>query len=117
MSTNWDEHGEDEHDVRSVRIGNIPFKIGWQDLKDLVKGVLKNDKLIEYIEIRTGSDQRSRGDGWVYVKGAAAARTVYEELNGYEWNHKRGKRKLEVWLKPAHLQKHEVCRPSAVRLQ
>ncbi|KAI9849645.1 MAG: hypothetical protein M1837_002770 [Sclerophora amabilis] len=85
---------ENDETIYFIAIGNIPFKYGWQNLKDLVKGVLENEHDVDFVNIRVGPDQRSRGDGHVTVKGAAAARCVYERLNGFIWEG----RQLEVWL-------------------
>ncbi|KAI5857057.1 hypothetical protein BZA05DRAFT_441687 [Tricharina praecox] len=64
-----------------ILIGNIPWKCKWQDLKDLVR---EYSMAVEHVEIYVTPDGRSRGFGYVRVKGREEAMKVLQ-LDGREW--------------------------------
>jgi len=53
--------------------GQIPWKCKWQDLKDLVR---EHSTAVEHVEIYVTPDGRSRGFGYVRVKGRQEAKKV-----------------------------------------
>ncbi|KAG0639601.1 hypothetical protein HOY80DRAFT_886009, partial [Tuber brumale] len=60
----------------------LPWKVRWQDLKDLVR---KHTANIERAEIYLTPDGRSRGFGYARVRGREEAMKVVANLDGYEW--------------------------------
>ncbi|TFY77898.1 hypothetical protein EWM64_g6111, partial [Hericium alpestre] len=71
-------------------IGNLPYRVRWQDLKDLFRKagtVLRAD-------VSLGPDNRSRGYGTVLLATAEDAGRAVDMFNGYTWQ----TRVLEVRL-------------------
>ncbi|KAG6898951.1 hypothetical protein C0993_002368 [Termitomyces sp. T159_Od127] len=69
-------------------VGNLPFRVRWQDLKDLFRRagtVLRAD-------VSLGPDNRSRGYGTVLLATAEDAGRAIDLFNGYSWQN----RTLEV---------------------
>ncbi|KZV95857.1 RNA-binding domain-containing protein, partial [Exidia glandulosa HHB12029] len=69
-------------------VGNLPYRVRWQDLKDLFRKagtVLRAD-------VSLGPDNRSRGYGTVLFGNADDAARAVEMFNGYSWQ----SRTLEV---------------------
>jgi hypothetical protein len=52
----------------------IPFKSRWQDLKDLVRTITPH---VEHAEIYLMNNGKSRGHGYVKIKGKEEAEKVY----------------------------------------
>ncbi|VDB88901.1 unnamed protein product [Peniophora sp. CBMAI 1063] len=82
-------------------VGNLPYRVRWQDLKDLFRKagtVLRAD-------VALGPDNRSRGYGTVLLATAEDAGRAVDMFNGYSWQ----TRVLEVRLDrlPSELQQHE----------
>lgn len=63
-----------------VFIGNIPFSMNWQSLKDLMRQVGEVDRA----DIRLDSRGRSMGYGTVVFKTAEEANIAIEKFQGYE---------------------------------
>ncbi|KAJ8516753.1 hypothetical protein ONZ45_g5968 [Pleurotus djamor] len=62
-------------------VGNLPYRVRWQDLKDLFRKagtVLRAD-------VSLGPDNRSRGFGTVLLATAEDAGRAVDMYNGYEW--------------------------------
>ncbi|KAJ2919888.1 hypothetical protein MD484_g523, partial [Candolleomyces efflorescens] len=62
-------------------VGNLPYRVRWQDLKDLFRRagtVLRAD-------VSLGPDNRSRGYGTVLLATAEDAGRAIDMFNGYEW--------------------------------
>ncbi|KAJ4490184.1 hypothetical protein J3R30DRAFT_3399592 [Lentinula aciculospora] len=62
-------------------VGNLPYRVRWQDLKDLFRKagtVLRAD-------VSLGPDNRSRGHGTVLLATAEDAGRAIDMLNGYSW--------------------------------
>ncbi|TEB34085.1 hypothetical protein FA13DRAFT_1729555 [Coprinellus micaceus] len=62
-------------------VGNLPYRVRWQDLKDLFRRagtVLRAD-------VSLGADNRSRGYGTVLLATAEDAGRAIDMFNGYEW--------------------------------
>ncbi|KAF9530170.1 hypothetical protein CPB83DRAFT_763507 [Crepidotus variabilis] len=71
-------------------VGNLPYRVRWQDLKDLFRKagtVLRAD-------VSLGPDNRSRGYGTVLLATAEDAGRAVDMFNGYTWQ----TRVLEVRL-------------------
>ncbi|EIM88859.1 uncharacterized protein STEHIDRAFT_52958 [Stereum hirsutum FP-91666 SS1] len=71
-------------------VGNLPYRVRWQDLKDLFRKagtVLRAD-------VSLGPDNRSRGYGTVLLASAEDAGRAVDMFNGYSWQ----TRVLEVRL-------------------
>ncbi|EPQ52296.1 RNA-binding domain-containing protein, partial [Gloeophyllum trabeum ATCC 11539] len=71
-------------------VGNLPYRVRWQDLKDLFRKagtVLRAD-------VSLGPDNRSRGYGTVLLASAEDAGRAIDMFNGYSWQ----TRVLEVRL-------------------
>ncbi|KAH0826575.1 hypothetical protein J3R83DRAFT_4932 [Lanmaoa asiatica] len=68
--------------MRTLFVGNLPFHIQWQDLKDLFRAA----GAVTRADVALGTDGRSRGFGtvtFVTEDGAERARRMFE---GYEFN-------------------------------
>ncbi|CAL1699204.1 unnamed protein product [Somion occarium] len=62
-------------------VGNLPYRVRWQDLKDLFRRagtVLRAD-------VSLGPDNRSRGYGTVLLATAEDAGRAVDMFNGFEW--------------------------------
>ncbi|KAF7986334.1 hypothetical protein HWV62_35318 [Athelia sp. TMB] len=62
-------------------VGNLPYRVRWQDLKDLFRKagtVLRAD-------VSLGPDNRSRGYGTVLLASAEDAGRAVDMFNGYSW--------------------------------
>lgn len=68
-----------------VLITNLPFRIRWQDLKDLCRKAAP----ILRAEVALEADGRSRGFGEVFVANAADASKIHQMLDGYDWQGRR----------------------------
>ncbi|KAI9775274.1 MAG: hypothetical protein M1839_001326 [Geoglossum umbratile] len=66
-----------------VLISNIPFKSRWQDLKDLVRAITPH---VEHAEIYLMNNGKSRGHGYVKIKGKEEAEKVYDYLSHHVWD-------------------------------
>lgn len=64
-----------------VFIGNLPFSVRWQELKDLFKPYGE----IERADVLENSFGKSRGMGTVYYYRKEDADNAIAKLNGYEW--------------------------------
>ncbi|KAL6877249.1 RNA-binding domain-containing protein [Trichoderma longibrachiatum] len=69
---------------RQIYVANLPYNVGWQDLKDLFRqaarigGVLRAD-------VHTGPDGRPKGSGIVVFESPDDARSAIQQFNGYDW--------------------------------
>ncbi|KNC97522.1 uncharacterized protein SPPG_06998 [Spizellomyces punctatus DAOM BR117] len=73
---------------RQLFVGNLPFIIGWQDLKDL----FREAGTVIRADVATGPAGRSRGFGTVLFATAEEAQAAINLFNNYDWNG----RKIEV---------------------
>ncbi|KAI0641521.1 hypothetical protein C8Q79DRAFT_316144 [Trametes meyenii] len=67
---------------RNLFVGNLPFHIQWQDLKDL----FRQAGAVQRADVALGADGRSRGFGTVSFANEADAERAVRMLNGYEYN-------------------------------
>ena len=77
----------------TVYVGNLPWGITWQQMKDLFQEFSP-----EYADIKQGPDGRSRGWGTVRFATAEIALEAVEKFNGYELVGRTGPRNIEVRL-------------------
>jgi hypothetical protein len=71
-------------------VGNLPYRVRWQDLKDL----FRKAGTILRADVSLGPDNRSRGHGTVLLATAEDAGRAVDMFNGYSWQ----SRVLEVRL-------------------
>ncbi|KAJ7595132.1 hypothetical protein C8J56DRAFT_777860 [Mycena floridula] len=78
-------HSSDGRPMKDTRtqlfVGNLPYRVRWQDLKDLFRKagtVLRAD-------VSLGPDNRSRGYGTVLLATAEDAGRAVDMFNGYSW--------------------------------
>lgn len=75
--------GEDEHfGIRQVFVTNIPFIVGWQDLKDLFREAGNVVRADIRLDQKTG---KSRGHGTVLFSNAKDAERSLVMFDGFEW--------------------------------
>ncbi|OJT08221.1 hypothetical protein TRAPUB_893 [Trametes pubescens] len=67
---------------RNLFVGNLPFHIQWQDLKDL----FRQAGAVQRADVALGADGRSRGFGTVSFSNEADAERAVRMFNGYEYN-------------------------------
>ncbi|SCV67790.1 BQ2448_5401 [Microbotryum intermedium] len=82
---------------RQLFIGNLPFNVQWQDLKDLMRGAGGS---ISRADIAQGPDGRSRGFGSVVFANAADAERAVQMFNGYEFNGRTLKVHFDKYVGP-----------------
>ncbi|SPJ78963.1 related to Gbp2p [Fusarium torulosum] len=69
---------------RQIYVANLPFNIGWQDLKDLFRQAARNGTVIR-ADVHVGPDGRPKGSGIVVFESPDDARTAIQQFNGYDW--------------------------------
>jgi len=70
---------------RQLYVSNLPFNIGWQDLKDLFRQAARQGAIIR-ADVHMGPDGRPKGSGIVVFESPDDARNAIQQFNGYEWN-------------------------------
>ncbi|KAF3915663.1 Nucleolin [Arthrobotrys entomopaga] len=66
---------------RQIFVSNLPFNVGWQDLKDMFRQagtVLRAD-------VHIGHDGRPKGSGIVAFETPEDAKSAIQQFNGYDW--------------------------------
>lgn len=63
--------------VSSVYVGNLSYRVAWQDLKDHMSAA----GLVEFARVLTDKDGRSKGCGIVHYETAESAQRAVETLN------------------------------------
>ncbi|KAF8524315.1 RNA-binding domain-containing protein, partial [Hysterangium stoloniferum] len=89
-SATVDSHISGRDTRTQLFVGNLPYRVRWQDLKDLFRKagtVLRAD-------VSLGPDNRSRGYGTVLLATSEDAARAVDMFNGYNWQ----TRTLEVRL-------------------
>ncbi|KAJ3115358.1 hypothetical protein HK098_006995, partial [Nowakowskiella sp. JEL0407] len=70
---------------RALYVGNLPFSVGWMDLKDFFRQVGN----VQRADVPMDYQGRSRGFGTVVMSSAEDAQKAIAQLNGHEWNGRR----------------------------
>ncbi|MCJ1307781.1 hypothetical protein MMC25_001429 [Agyrium rufum] len=69
---------------RQIFINNLPYNIGWQDLKDLFRQAAQQGAIIR-ADVHMGHDGRPKGSGIVAYESPDDARNAITQFNGYDW--------------------------------
>ncbi|KAL2151563.1 hypothetical protein VTH82DRAFT_6661 [Thermothelomyces myriococcoides] len=69
---------------RQLYVSNLPFNVGWQDLKDLFRQAARNGAVIR-ADVHLGPDGRPKGSGIVVFESPDDARNAIQQFNGYDW--------------------------------
>ncbi|CAK47988.1 uncharacterized protein An06g01440 [Aspergillus niger] len=76
---------------RQLYVSNLPFNVGWQDLKDLFRQAAQQGAVIR-ADVHTDATGRPKGSGIVAFESPEDARNAIQQFNGYDWQG----RQLEV---------------------
>ncbi|KAL2194565.1 hypothetical protein P885DRAFT_42978 [Corynascus similis CBS 632.67] len=69
---------------RQIYVSNLPFNVGWQDLKDLFRQAARAGGVIR-ADVHLGQDGRPKGSGIVVFESPDDARNAIQQFNGYDW--------------------------------
>ncbi|KAL8774956.1 MAG: hypothetical protein Q9209_000435 [Squamulea sp. 1 TL-2023] len=69
---------------RQIFINNLPYNVGWQDLKDLFRQAAQQGAVIR-ADVHLGHDGRPKGSGIVAYEHPDDARNAIAQFNGYDW--------------------------------
>lgn len=69
---------------RQLYVSNLPYMVGWQDLKDLFRQAAQQGVVVR-ADVHNGPDGRSKGSGIVAFDNPEDARNAITQFNGYEW--------------------------------
>jgi len=69
---------------RQIYVANLPFTVGWQDLKDLFRQAARTGAVVR-ADVQAGPDGRPKGSGIVVFESPDDARNAIQQFNGYEW--------------------------------
>ncbi|QPC64086.1 hypothetical protein HYE67_006317 [Fusarium culmorum] len=69
---------------RQIYVANLPFNVGWQDLKDLFRQAARTGAVIR-ADVHIGPDGRPKGSGIVVFESPDDARNAIGQFNGYDW--------------------------------
>uniref|UniRef100_A0A093UVE3 Putative RNA-binding protein n=1 Tax=Talaromyces marneffei PM1 TaxID=1077442 RepID=A0A093UVE3_TALMA len=69
---------------RQIYITNLPFNVGWQDLKDLFRQAAQQGAVIR-ADVLSDPSGRPKGTGIVVFESADDARVAIQQFNGYDW--------------------------------
>ncbi|KAL9087259.1 MAG: hypothetical protein Q9165_006753 [Trypethelium subeluteriae] len=69
---------------RQIYVANLPFTVGWQDLKDLFRQAAHQGSVIR-ADVHVAPDGRPKGSGIVAFESPEDARNAIMQFNGYEW--------------------------------
>ncbi|KAJ5268295.1 hypothetical protein N7524_005754 [Penicillium chrysogenum] len=70
--------------VRQIYVSNLPFNVGWQDLKDLFRSAAQQGAVIR-ADVHTDPTGRPKGSGIVAFESPDDARNAIAQFNGYDW--------------------------------
>ncbi|KAL6246026.1 g-strand binding protein [Rhinocladiella similis] len=70
---------------RQLYVSNLPFNVGWQDLKDLFRGAAQEGGVIR-ADVHMDATGRPKGTGIVAFESANDARNAINQFNGYDWH-------------------------------
>ncbi|OJJ02537.1 hypothetical protein ASPVEDRAFT_133475 [Aspergillus versicolor CBS 583.65] len=69
---------------RQLYVSNLPFNVGWQDLKDLFRQAAQQGTVIR-ADVHTDASGRPKGSGIVAFESPDDARNAIQQFNGYDW--------------------------------
>ncbi|OIW26830.1 RNA-binding domain-containing protein [Coniochaeta ligniaria NRRL 30616] len=69
---------------RQIYVSNLPYTVGWQDLKDLFRQAARTGGVIR-ADVHAGPDGRPKGSGTVLFETPDDARSAIQQFNGYDW--------------------------------
>ncbi|KAI5793808.1 RNP domain-containing protein [Peziza echinospora] len=76
---------------RQIYVSNLPYTVGWQDLKDLFRQAASlyeltmNEGAVVRADVHIGPDGRPKGSGIVAFESPDDARNAINQFNGYDW--------------------------------
>ncbi|KAI9822135.1 MAG: hypothetical protein M1832_003138 [Thelocarpon impressellum] len=70
---------------RQIYVANLPYTVGWQDLKDLFRQAAQHGSVIR-ADVHMGPDGRPKGSGIVAFDNPDDARNAIAQFNGYDWH-------------------------------
>jgi len=70
---------------RQIYVSNLPYTVGWQDLKDLFRQAAQNGAVIR-ADVHIGPDGRPKGSGIVVFESPLDAQNAIQNFNGYDWH-------------------------------
>ncbi|KIX00756.1 uncharacterized protein Z518_09821 [Rhinocladiella mackenziei CBS 650.93] len=70
---------------RQLYVSNLPFNVGWQDLKDLFRQAAQEGGVIR-ADVHMDPTGRPKGTGIVAFESANDARNAIAQFNGYDWH-------------------------------
>ncbi|KAJ3034896.1 hypothetical protein HK097_004367, partial [Rhizophlyctis rosea] len=70
---------------KQVFVGNLPYIVAWQDLKDLFRSAGQ----VIRADVHEGPDRRSKGTGVVLFETAGDAQHAISMYDGFEWHGRR----------------------------
>ncbi|EXJ88904.1 hypothetical protein A1O3_01968 [Capronia epimyces CBS 606.96] len=70
---------------RQLYVSNLPFNVGWQDLKDLFRTAAQEGNVIR-ADVHVDATGRPKGTGIVAFESPNDARTAIQQFNGHEWH-------------------------------
>ncbi|KAI9798811.1 MAG: hypothetical protein M1825_004984 [Sarcosagium campestre] len=69
---------------RQIYVSNLPYNVGWQDLKDLFRQAAQTGNVVR-ADVHIGPDGRPKGSGIVAFDNSDDARNAILQFNGYDW--------------------------------
>ncbi|KOS17634.1 putative RNA-binding protein [Escovopsis weberi] len=69
---------------RQIYVANLPYNVGWQDLKDLFRQAARLGGVVR-ADVHIGPDGRPKGSGIVVFESPDDARNAIQQFNGYDW--------------------------------
>jgi RNA recognition motif-containing protein len=70
---------------RQIYVSNLPYTVGWQDLKDLFRQAAQGGAVIR-ADVHTGPDGRPKGSGIVVFENPVDAHNAIQQFNGFDWH-------------------------------
>ncbi|THW14023.1 RNA-binding domain-containing protein [Aureobasidium pullulans] len=70
---------------RQIYVSNLPYTVGWQDLKDLFRQAAHTGNVIR-ADVHVTPDGRMKGSGIVAFDNPDDAQVAIQQFNGYDWN-------------------------------
>ncbi|KAK5168764.1 g-strand binding protein [Saxophila tyrrhenica] len=69
---------------RQIYVSNLPYTVGWQDLKDLFRQAVQVGSVIR-ADVHIGPDGHPKGSGIVAFDNPDDAQNAIAHFNGYDW--------------------------------